>query len=218
MPLPDRDRVFTIRHTVAADTMHVHSRDHRELLAAVVEGVEEGLVVCDRDGDVLCRNSRARRILERDRQPRALHELLADLTRTLAGWTRTHGAAAAHRTAGAGALLHSTQVGVRVGAHAYRVRGAVVRSASPRHRTLIVLSLSERGRGSLMSPDEMRERYGLTPTQIRVATLLAAGARARDIAAALDVQLNTARRHSEAVLQKLSVHSRAAVRARLQSD
>ena len=58
----------------------------------------------------------------------------------------------------------------------------------------------------------LRERFGLTPRQADVARLLARRLSNAEIADALSVSPHTARHHVEAVLRKLGLHSRAAVR------
>ncbi len=57
----------------------------------------------------------------------------------------------------------------------------------------------------------LRERYRLTKRETDVARLLAAGKSNAEIAAALSISEHTARRHTEQVLSKPDVRSRAAV-------
>lgn len=59
--------------------------------------------------------------------------------------------------------------------------------------------------------ERLRERFGLTPAQVRVALLLAEGKSNAAIAQTLFVSASTARRHTEHVLLKLGIHSRAEV-------
>lgn len=55
------------------------------------------------------------------------------------------------------------------------------------------------------------EDYGLTPRQIEVMTHMLDGLSSAEIAEQLGISVNTARRHCEAVLRQLRVHSRAAI-------
>jgi DNA-binding CsgD family transcriptional regulator len=67
-------------------------------------------------------------------------------------------------------------------------------------------------------PDKLttlRQKYRLTPTQARVATLLADRLTNAEIAVELHVQPSTARRHTEAVLLRLDVKSRFHVVSRI---
>lgn len=67
----------------------------------------------------------------------------------------------------------------------------------------------------LPSPCALRRRYGLTRREAEVAGLLAEGLPDRAIADGLSIAHATARRHTERVLRKLGVRSRAAVASRL---
>jgi DNA-binding response OmpR family regulator len=66
-----------------------------------------------------------------------------------------------------------------------------------------------------MSDEALRERYGLTARQTEVARLLGEGCSNAEIASRLEMSYFTARNHTEQVLGKLGVPSRAAVGALL---
>jgi DNA-binding response OmpR family regulator len=66
-----------------------------------------------------------------------------------------------------------------------------------------------------MSDEALRERYGLTARQTEVARLLGEGCSNAEIATRLEMSYYTARNHTEQVLGKLGVPSRAAVGALL---
>lgn len=74
--------------------------------------------------------------------------------------------------------------------------------------TLVAIAVS---RPPLPAAGDLRARYGLSPRECDVALLMARGLSDRDIAARLAISWHTARRHSERVLGKLSVTSRAEV-------
>ena len=57
--------------------------------------------------------------------------------------------------------------------------------------------------------------YGLTTREVQVAMLLAEGRSNEDVAAALGVSSHTARHHTQHVLAKLGVHSRAQAGAKI---
>jgi DNA-binding NarL/FixJ family response regulator len=61
----------------------------------------------------------------------------------------------------------------------------------------------------------LQERYGLTRRELEVATLLAQGRTNTAIANTLHISTHTARHHTQRVLGKLGVHSRAAAGAKL---
>jgi DNA-binding CsgD family transcriptional regulator len=61
----------------------------------------------------------------------------------------------------------------------------------------------------------LRERFGLTQREAVIALLLAEGKSNADLAKALFISPHTARHHTEKVLLKLGVHSRAEVGAKV---
>lgn len=62
---------------------------------------------------------------------------------------------------------------------------------------------------------DLKSRYGLTDRELEVAALLADGRGNAAIAVALSISPHTARHHTQHVLGKLGVHSRAEAGARL---
>ena len=66
-----------------------------------------------------------------------------------------------------------------------------------------------------LSDEALRERFGLTARQTEVVRLLAEGCSNAEIASRLEMSYYTARNHTEQVLGKLGVSSRAAVGALL---
>lgn len=73
---------------------------------------------------------------------------------------------------------------------------------------LVVLSTPAR---AMISCEELQATFRLTPQQARTALALAAGLSNREIAEQLSISEHTARRHTEQVLLKLNVRSRAQV-------
>jgi DNA-binding NarL/FixJ family response regulator len=69
----------------------------------------------------------------------------------------------------------------------------------------------------LLRPVHFQSQYGLTPREMQVAMLLAEGRSNQDIASALDVSPHTARHHTQHVLAKLGVHSRAQAGAKIRN-
>jgi DNA-binding CsgD family transcriptional regulator len=65
--------------------------------------------------------------------------------------------------------------------------------------------------------EAIREHFGLTPRQIEVARLLAEGRSNAAIAEALCISPDTARHHTEDVMRKMGVRSRAEVGPKLRS-
>lgn len=69
--------------------------------------------------------------------------------------------------------------------------------------------------GAVTSAERLRERFGLTPKQSRVALLLAQGLRNDEIARRLCISPHTARHHVEQIRMKVGGHTRAAVASRI---
>jgi DNA-binding CsgD family transcriptional regulator len=69
-----------------------------------------------------------------------------------------------------------------------------------------------------IDPSTVRPRFRLTPREMSVAELLAVGKRNDEIARTLGISGSTARRHTEHVLAKMDVPTRAAVGARLRGE
>lgn len=69
-----------------------------------------------------------------------------------------------------------------------------------------------------LTDDQIVQRFGLTPAELRVARHLAAGKPNKDIAAELCLSQHTTRHHTEHVLRKLGIRTRAAVAGKLTAD
>ena len=98
-----------------------------------------------------------------------------------------------------------------------RIRNSLDEMRQLRARLLEQRAVAARA-GGLNSPSRsatLQSTYGLTPREIQVAMLLAQGRSNVAIAAALRISPHTARHHTQRVLAKLGVHSRAAAGALL---
>jgi DNA-binding CsgD family transcriptional regulator len=81
----------------------------------------------------------------------------------------------------------------------------------------MMLVAVDRKSAVLLSEQEMRALYGLTRAEVRVAHLIGRALSNADVAQTLSISPHTARRHTERVLMKLGVRSRAEVAAKLLS-
>lgn len=77
------------------------------------------------------------------------------------------------------------------------------------------VALTERLAARSLTSTELASQFRLTHREIETAQLVVRGYSTREIAGALGISFNTARRHTEHVLLKLNVHSRAAIAGRL---
>ncbi|HKH83543.1 MAG TPA: helix-turn-helix transcriptional regulator [Gemmatimonadales bacterium] len=71
------------------------------------------------------------------------------------------------------------------------------------------------GNGTSGRSAYLQKRYGLTDREVEVAMLLAQGRSNSAVAAALHISSHTARHHTQRVLAKLGVHSRAEAGAKI---
>jgi DNA-binding CsgD family transcriptional regulator len=174
------------------------SRTHCGALSAAVETSDDGVRVSDHRGSVLYENVTLQHLLTEEHERRRVEEAMAAVGR------------AAILRPGDPFWLH-----VRTSRMEYRARGTALDRRRGAHGHVLVVWL-RRCRPSHLTPEELRDRHGLTPREVRVATIVA-GTRCgtRDIAEILGISPHTVRRHVEAVLRKLRVHSRAEVRERL---
>ena len=93
-------------------------------------------------------------------------------------------------------------------------RGCRVAPATGATAPNVVVVLRE-ANDARLSDAEIRERHGLSRRECAVARLLAAGYSNESVARALCISPHTARHHTERVLTKLNVRSRAAIAAHL---
>jgi DNA-binding CsgD family transcriptional regulator len=102
---------------------------------------------------------------------------------------------------------------VRTSGAVYLLRGCLHASgAGPGRLALISVQRTTRG---ARTAGELRERYALTEVESAVALLLADGRSNAEVAAARGISPHTARRHTERILRKLGVRTRAGVARRL---
>jgi DNA-binding CsgD family transcriptional regulator len=112
-------------------------------------------------------------------------------------------------------LVASLTLQVRTSKMEYRLRAVSLLDAGAGMRTPTSIVWVRRCRPHLLTAEILRDRYGLTPREVRVSRLLAARLRSREMAEVLGISIHTARRHAEAVLRKVGVPSRAELRDRL---
>jgi len=91
----------------------------------------------------------------------------------------------------------------------YEIMGSLLRESVFEEEA--VLMIVQPRTSALPTPPEMQERFGLTPREAEVAELIARGLDNRTIAERLFISPHTVRRHTERILAKLDIDSRAAV-------
>jgi DNA-binding CsgD family transcriptional regulator len=99
----------------------------------------------------------------------------------------------------------------------YRLQASYIGSTVWDQEEALVLTV-ERLPTGLPSADAIREQFGLSAQEARIARMLAEGRSNAEIAAGLFISPHTARNHTRHVLEKLRVRSRAQVGGRLRSS
>jgi DNA-binding CsgD family transcriptional regulator len=177
-------------------------QQHRVNLLQAVDVLGQAVIVCDQNGVVVHETEALTAALRADPEAETLREALLRMAR-------------AHRIkAGPGRRVSTPPVAhIRTVRARYRLRGMAY--GTLRERQPLTLVSLERLTPATPSAEEVRRRFALTASEVRVAFLLAEGRSNKDVAHALGVRESTARRHTEHVLAKLKVRARAAVGPRL---
>lgn len=200
----DRRRLVAAREAIVSPLAHragVQSWQMRGYLE-MLDSVHQALAVFGPGGAAIFRSHALERIFEGDPMWRRIATAMEDLARRM-------------RPQGAGPMQErearalTNQAGVTTPRCGYALWGSPVRPSV--FGTDGVLVQVER-RGGLLPPrEDVAARFGLTPREAEVALLLAEGLHNGRIAAHLSISSHTARRHTEAVLKRLGIGSRAAV-------
>lgn len=78
-------------------------------------------------------------------------------------------------------------------------------------RAPVLMVRADAGATTLPTEESLKQRFGLTPQECRVALLRASGSSTDDIAEQLSISINTVRRHTERVMDKLHVRRAAEI-------
>lgn len=180
----------------------------RAALGRVLDGIGTPLLLCDTRGRPVHENAALRRFLaaehERERVSAALAQIAADVGRNL----RRPDCAGSEPATGTTAVIRTESAVLRVTA-------TTCEDGALGPEPLLVLQLHVESTSLPALPD-VRSRFGLTRREGEVCMLLARRLTNREIAEELSISPHTAERHTEKVLQKLAIHSRADVRTRLE--
>jgi DNA-binding CsgD family transcriptional regulator len=176
-------------------------------LLNTLDVLRQGVLVCDRSGRVLHRTPALTAMMALDPQADVLHgQMMAatDAVRRSAG----------EPIGSSSQPISSPVVEVRTGTARYILRASLY-GGPPAGCTEYVLVSVDRRTPSPLSDAELREKFGLTPAETRVARLIAQGLSNDAISHELSISPYTARRHTERILQKMYIRSRAEVGVKL---
>jgi DNA-binding CsgD family transcriptional regulator len=178
----------------------------RAMLAAVLDASGRRILLCNPRGESVQASAALERTLAADPERLALEAHMHDQARSVSG-LRANG-----RTAD-DALGRSGERTVATGRGRYRLSASLAGEPAPKPVGVIIL-LEPLFREPL-SDDELRELYRLTPQEARVARQIGDGLRNDTISRRLGISSHTVRRHTEHILEKLGVASRAQVAERI---
>jgi len=171
-----------------------------------IDALGQAVVVYDHSGRTLHQTPALTAMLARDVESSALNWELQ------AAMNAARGAAAPPARATVPAFGCTREV--RTPSARYIVRSCVY-GGPPAGSDSYVLVAVERLTPTRRPDSELREAFRLTRAEIRVAVLLSEGKQNVEIAQELGVTDHTARRHTERILQKMGIHSRAQVAVRM---
>ena len=180
-------------------------RRNAAALAALADDAPLGVLIVDAVGQHARENDFLRRLMSREpERDRVRAEILRAIRNS------------AHLRACSDLRPPTVQahIDVRTGAARYRVSASFL-SDHDRPGLPLTVALVERLDSGRLSEWELGTRFSLTPREIEVAMLLPRGLSSREIATALGISLNTARRHVERLLLKLDVRNRTAAAAKI---
>ena len=177
----------------------------REGLAALLDGIVAGVALADASGSIVHKNCALRRMLAAETRRVELDALITSTLRNSVACRNERAGLSGGDADSAPWRLHRR---VELGA-AYVLSATVLDTGlSDRAVGAVVV---ERSSAATFPAEILRRRYKLTCRELDVARLLGDGASNEEIACTLAVSDATARHHTESVMTKLGLHSRARI-------
>lgn len=173
---------------------------HQSELLRTIDALDQAVVVCNAAGRVAHATPEATRILAADPDQALVKTAVAQLAAEVRAMQFGAGTPTARK------LVRTRLACYRMSACSYAAAGATT--------PMILVSLTLQPRWE-RSDDELRAAFGLSVAEVRIARLLAQGHRNATIADMLCISEHTVKRHTEGVLRKLGVSSRAQVGPRI---
>jgi DNA-binding CsgD family transcriptional regulator len=175
----------------------------RSLLGAVLDASGKRILLCDENGAPRQASAALERTLEADPERPLIERQMRDLAFIVAQL-------GSHRKpVSNGSLGRTGEQVVTTLRGAYRLSASLAGESGPPPNGVLVLV--EPLFRETLTDAEIVERFHLTGQEIRVAREIAGGLRNDAVAAELGISPHTARRHTERVLAKLGIASRAQV-------
>lgn len=198
---------FAYRLPAAPLLEHSSDQDQKPFFRAL-DVLTQGLAFFDCAGNLLHVNAALRARLEPGKEGRGIRAelaLFADALCRLVTLRNLHETESVERLA-----VREVPVGVAQ----YQLQGGFIGFNLFGSGACVVITLEQPSPDSL-SLEALRARFGLTRQEACVARLLAEGKSNAEIVRTLFISAPTARHHTQQILRKLGLHSRAEVAARL---
>jgi DNA-binding CsgD family transcriptional regulator len=191
---------------IAGVAAYVRMARQRACFGAMIDSVSAGVTIVGIDGAVVDENQAMKRLVHGDPDGGRIRVAVRQLSSGIANIVA--------RAAPMDWANQSRLTEIRTSLARYRITATLVPDGFLHARSAVV-ALTERMTARSLDREELATQFRLTSREIETAQLLGRGYSTRQVAAAMGISVNTARRHTEHVLEKLDVHSRAAVGARL---
>jgi DNA-binding CsgD family transcriptional regulator len=183
----------------------------RATFVGLIDQLPGGIAAYDGSGRLVHQNPALTRLLMSEPQA-ALVRTELERTASLVGAVGTRSKLKSR----ARSLSEPVQRRIRTARSQYIIRGSYVGHDLLPRPAVVIVFLEDTSAESLTSA-ELATQYGLTARELQVAGLLAQGRSSAQVARELSFTVHTARRHTEHVLLKLGLHSRAEVGAKLRA-
>ncbi len=212
VPPPASDRQIADGHSVAERlrVFRIEGRPPRQpvrqpdLLARVLDCLDEGLMVCDRAGRMICQNAALKAFLAAEPESGRILEEFEVLARSV--FLVAQNRAAEGKAEEMTCLVRQ----VRTVRREYRLRGIYLGENVLDGEPAVLVVINPCG-PEAMTDEVLRKDFGLTAQEVRVARLVAEGKRNQEIADLLSLSRHTIRHHVGHILLKLGAHTRAEV-------
>src|SRR5690242_6473170 len=183
---------------------------YRAQLGHLMDTLAEGLAVFDLAAQPIHQNGAFTRLLEEEPERERVLAAMRSVVHALAVYSGPGGGArSSHARQPAWRELHTDS------GH-YWLRASMLGESLLGSSPEVVVAV-ERMSSEPLSDSALQQQYRLTRREIEVARLLSQGRANDEIAQDLGISTHTARRHTESVLSKLGVHTRAAAGAKLKA-
>jgi DNA-binding NarL/FixJ family response regulator len=184
--------------------------ERRSALTSLLDATGDGVMLASLTGDVLHQTPALGTMIRGDVDGERLYRAMSDAATALGAMI------ARHRKWVAGSRHPSAPLAreVKTSRGQYRVLASYMPEGTISSQPVIAVTLTPQT-PRMLSDEEIRNRFDVTDRQLDVAKLIARGLKNDQVANVLGISKSTALRHTEAVLRKLGVHSRAAVGAAL---